>query len=73
VLRGSVRLPASAATRVRSYKPNELVPDVARWRLLRQQLDRRRQTRRSALRFRRDPAGFLAGLEDRLVKATLPT
>jgi len=74
VLRGEVRLIAATATRLRP-------PTVAtlgrasreRWRELRQRLDRRRQARTLRTRFRRDPAAYLAALEQQACQSTLPT
>ncbi len=74
VLRGPVRLAASAATRVRRYTAEELAPsDVANWRTLRRQLDARCEARRQGLRFRRNPNDYLAMLECQLLKRTLPS
>jgi hypothetical protein len=74
VLRGSVRLVAGAATRLRSRSAAELQPrDPARWTQLRQQLEARRHVRRRGLRFRRDPKAYLGNLEDQLGKLVLPS
>jgi|TARA_B100002003_G_scaffold200890_1_gene192406 hypothetical protein len=73
VVRGSVRLVASMATRVRTFGAEELRPeDMDDWRELRAGLESRRETRRQQLRFRRDPQGYLSALEDALVQLTLP-
>jgi hypothetical protein len=73
VIRGSVRLVASAATRLRPVDGPELAPsDPARWRLLRASLDSRQATRTLGRRFRRDPEGYLKSIEDSLIKKTLP-
>lgn len=73
VLRGSVRLVAGAATRLRSRTGAELQPcDPARWTQLRQQLNARCTIRRRGLRFRRDPKAYLGDLEERLGKLALP-
>jgi len=73
VVRGSVRLVASAATRLRSVVGEELAPsDPAEWRLLRSSLDGRQATRTLGRRFRRDPVSFLRSIEDSLIKETLP-
>lgn len=72
VLRGSVRLVAGAATRLRSRRGAELQPrDPERWRQLRQQLDARCDIRRRGLRFRRDPKAYLDNLEERIGKLAL--
>jgi hypothetical protein len=74
VLRGSVRLVAGAATRLRSRSGAELQPrDLAHWKQLRQQLEARRHVRRRGLRFRRDPQAYLGDLEEQLGKLTLPS
>jgi hypothetical protein len=72
VLRGSVRLLAGAATRLRSRSGAELQPrDPARWKQQRQLLEARRQVRRRGLRFRRDPKAYLKNLEEQLGKLVL--
>ena len=72
VLRGSVRLLAGAATRLRSRCGAELQPrDLAAWKQQRQQLEARRQVRRRGLRFRRDPKPYLENLEEQLSKLGL--
>jgi hypothetical protein len=74
VLRGSVRLVAGAATRLRSRSAAELQPrDPALWKQLRQQLEARRHVRRRGLRFRRDPKAYLGNLEEQLGKLALPS
>jgi hypothetical protein len=73
VVRGSVRLVAAAATRLRSIEVPDLVPsDLAAWRELRGSLERRQEVRTLGRRFRRDPAAYLRSLEESLIKATLP-
>jgi hypothetical protein len=74
VVRGSVRLIAAAVTRQRPVSAAQLVPrSVPEWRKLRERLELRHQARRQQLRFRRDPEAFLAAIEERLLKPTLPT
>ncbi len=74
VVRGSVRLVAAAATRLRQVGATELVPnDLKRWRDLRGSLDRRRAVRTLGRRFRSDPEAYLASLEDSLIKQALPS
>jgi hypothetical protein len=74
VLRGSVRLVAGAATRLRIRGGAELEPrDPARWKQLRQQLDDRCIIRRRGLRFRRDPKAYLTDLEEQAGKLVLPS
>jgi hypothetical protein len=75
VVRGAVRVVAAVATQRHPFTAAELCPaDVARWRLLRQQVTARHDTRRLQARFRRDPATYLATLEERLIaKPALPS
>jgi hypothetical protein len=73
VVRGSVRLVAAVATRLHSFTADELASaEVAQWRTLRQELEERHEARRAQRRFRRDPAAYLAALEERLAEQTLP-
>jgi len=74
VVRGSVRLIASAVSRLRPLTAADLRPrSVSAWRQLRRELDQRQETRRQQRRFRHDPNAYLAAVEERLLKATLPT
>jgi hypothetical protein len=74
VVRGSVRLVASAATRLRAVDGAELAPsDPVTWRLLRSSLDGRQATRTLGRRFRCDPAAYLRSIEEALIKKTLPS
>jgi hypothetical protein len=75
VVRGSVRLPAGLATRLRGEVVGEdLMPsDMEAWRKLRSGLERRREVRTQGRRFRRDPAAYLKELEDALIKKVLPS
>jgi hypothetical protein len=74
VVRGSVRLPAALATRLRGeVRGEDLAPsDPDAWRALRAGLERRQAVRAQGRRFRRDPAAYLQGLEDSLIKGILP-
>ena len=74
VVRGSVRLPAAVATRLRGQvRGEDLAPsDPGAWRELRAGLERRQAIRALGRRFRRDPAAYLQQLEDSLIKETLP-
>jgi len=73
VVRGSVRLVAAAATRLRSIEVGDLVPsDLSSWRDLRGRLERRLAVRTLGRRFRQDPAAYLQSLEDSLINQTLP-
>jgi hypothetical protein len=72
VVRGSVRLTASAATRLRSITAADLIPaDLKAWRDLRGTLERRREVRALGRRFRRDPVAYLRSLEESLINQTL--
>jgi hypothetical protein len=74
VLRGSARLVAALASRQRRYTAAELAQaDRDSWRQLRGALDERRQRRVERGRFRRDPAGYLRRLEQRLTQPGLPS
>jgi hypothetical protein len=75
VVRGAVRVVAAVATQLHPFTAIELCPaDLAAWRSLRQHLTARHDTRRLQARFRRDPATYLATLEERLVaKLALPS
>ncbi len=74
VLRGEVRLVAATATRLHP-------PTVAalgrvsrdRWSDLRGRLDQRRHARTLRARFRRDPATYLAALEQQACQPALPS
>ena len=74
VVRGSVRLPAALATRLRGEVSGaDLAPsDPDAWRALRAGLERRQAVRAQGRRFRRDPAAYLRELENSLIKGTLP-
>lgn len=73
VLRGSARLVAGLATRTREVSAADLAAaDRDDWRGLRAELDQRRQRRVDRHRFRRDPDGYLRGLEAKLNQSGLP-
>lgn len=74
VVRGAVRVVAEVATRLQPFGASALRPaDLTAWRALRQQVETRHETRRAQARFRRDPAAYLAALEDQLLaKPALP-
>jgi hypothetical protein len=81
VLRGEARLVAAIATRQRPPSGTDLPPsgtdlgcvDREQWNDLRQRLDRRRQARTLRSRFRRDPAAYLAALEEKARQLTRTT
>jgi hypothetical protein len=73
VVRGSVRLVAATATRLRTIEATDLVPsDLSAWRELRGGLERRQGVRTLGRRFRRDPVAYLQSLEESLIKGALP-
>ena len=73
VVRGSVRLVAAAATRLRPIEASDLMPsDLKAWHDLRGTLARRQAVRTMGRRFRRDPAAYLQSLEESLIKQALP-
>jgi hypothetical protein len=73
VVRGSVRLASSAATRLSRVGAADLVPaDLDRWKSLRRELRERGQGRTLGRRFRRDPQGYLRRLEEDFIKPALP-
>lgn len=73
VLRGSVRMAACAATRLRAFAGEELGPEnLQNWQALRQQLESRRQQRVRRSHFRRHPEAYLAALEKGLLQLILP-
>jgi len=74
VVRGAVRVVAEMATRLQPFGATALRPaDLTAWRVLRCQVEAHHATRRAQARFRRDPAAYLAALEDQLLaKPALP-
>jgi hypothetical protein len=73
VVRGSVRLIAATATRLRTIAVTDLVPgDPSAWRASRGSLERRQGVRTLGRRFRSDPVSYLRSLEESLIKAALP-
>lgn len=74
VVRGKVRLVAAMAARAYPATVEDLRPaDLGEWRKLRGELEYRHEARRAQLRFRRDPAVYLARLEKQLLKQSLPS
>ncbi len=74
VVRGSVRLVAAAATRLRPIAVADLVPsDLPAWRELRGRLEGRQAVRTLGRRFRQDPVAYLESLEASFINQTLPT
>lgn len=74
VVRGAVRALASAAARLHLVGEYDLrQPNLDRWRDLRRSLALRQEARRQQGRFRKNPAVFLAALENLLLKPSLPS
>jgi hypothetical protein len=74
VVRGSVRVVAAVATPPEGFAAPDIRPiNVESWRTLRASLEKRRESRRAQLRFRRDPDAYLGRLEEQLLKRTLPS
>ena len=73
VVRGCVRLIAAVATRTTPFGADQLRPEQpAAWCQLRATLEQRHAARRAQVRFRRDPAAYLAAVETTLIQLTLP-
>ena len=74
VVRGSVRVMAAIATPPEGLTAADIRPaDIEGWQALRASLEKRRESRRAQLRFRRDPEAYLSRLEARLLKQALPS
>ena len=74
VVRGSVRALASTASRLHPFGDYDLRhPNLDRWRDLRQSLALRHEARRQQGRFHKDPSAYLAALEAKLLKPSLPS
>ena len=74
VVRGSVRVIAATASRLRLFGEYELRhPDLERWTSLRHSLELRHEARRHQGRFRQNPTAYLAKLEAVLLKPSLPS
>ena len=74
VVRGSVRVVAAIATPPAGFAAPDIRPaNVESWRTLRASLEKRRESRRAQLRFRRDPDAYLGRLEEQLLKQALPS
>ncbi len=73
VVRGPVRVVTALALRRQCFLPRALfLKDPEAWSTMRDQLTSRREGRRKQLRFRKDPAAYLAALEEILLKTCLP-
>jgi hypothetical protein len=74
VVRGSVRVLTATASRLTLFHEYDLWhPNLERWASLRQSLELRQEARRQQGRFRKDPNAYLAALEARLLKPSLPS
>jgi hypothetical protein len=74
VVRGSVRVLAAVATPPEGLTAQDIRPaNVEGWQALRASLEKRRESRRAQLRFRRDPDAYLVRLEEQLRKQALPS
>lgn len=74
VVRGPVRVVTALALRRQCFLPRALsLKDPEAWYTMREQLNVRREGRRKQFRFRKDPAAYLAALEDILLKTGLPS
>ena len=74
VVRGPVRVVTALALRRQCFLPRALsLQDREAWSTMREHLTSRREGRRKQLRFRKDPAAYLAALEDILLKIGLPS
>lgn len=73
IVRGPVRLLAAVLSWVQPVTAQQLaLVDPVAWREARRQLDTLRQARVFQRRFRQHPEPYLAALEERLVKLSLP-
>jgi hypothetical protein len=74
VVRGPVRVVTALALRHQCFLPRALaLQDPEAWYTMREQLTFRREARRQQLRFRKDPAAYLAALEAILLQIGLPS
>jgi hypothetical protein len=74
VVRGSVRVLAATASQVTLFREYDLWhPDLERWASLRRSLELRQEARRQQGRFRKNPTAYLASLEAKLLKPSLPS
>jgi hypothetical protein len=74
VVRGPVRVLTALAVQRQCFLPRALAfVGLEAWYELREQLTYRREARRKQLRFRKNPAAYLAALEEVLLKTGLPS
>jgi hypothetical protein len=74
VVRGPVKVLTTLALRRQCFLPRALaLDDLDAWSAMRERLTFRREARRQQLRFRKDPAAYLAALEEVLLQTGLPS
>jgi hypothetical protein len=74
VVRGPVRVLTALALQRQCFLPRALAfADLEAWYTMREHLSFRREARRKQLRFRKNPAAYLAALEEVLLKTGLPS
>lgn len=74
VVRGSVRVLAATASQRILFREYDLWhPDLERWSSLRHSIELRQEARRQQGRFRKNPTAYLATLEAKLLKPSLPS
>ena len=74
VVRGPARVLTALALRRQCFLPRALsFKDPEAWYTMRELLTSRREARRKQFRFRKDPAAYLAALEEILLKTSLPS
>ena len=74
VVRGPVRVLTALALQRQCFLPRALAfVDLEAWYAMREQLAFRREARRKQLRFRKNPAAYLAALEEVLLNLSLPS
>lgn len=72
VVHGMVRLQAAVLSHLQFFTADDLIPfDLSTWHEIRAQISFRQEARRKHYRFRKDPALFLAALEEKLIKESL--
>ena len=73
LVRGSCRLIATIATKIKTFTARDLVPlDLSAWRQKRDQMKQLRHNRLQQRRFRRQTEAYLAELETKLIQSILP-
>ncbi len=73
IIRGSARLIAAIATKIKTFTAKDLaMADLGIWREQRSSLESLRQTRIQQRHFRHDPDNYLRQLETKLLQSILP-